>query len=376
MHGKFTFELQRYKYQGLDVNYFELTNQFPSGYISNRLLEFTAYYSNRLSYTEVENLIIRTTGDKLLSDQTCRQIVINKATDISEQLVRGVESTLSASVEQPLIVNQNVEIYEPDSPSILLFDDAIQVKAQKSKREKSTIKLDKTDGQELNKTSTPAVNTDVVILQTSRGEFEYITASLPRDEDQESMSLALVVKAKIIQEYGQQNTPLNLVAITDGAKVIRQRLLSLFSQPITIILDWYHLGKKLRELMSMIARNKQEKSEHLKFLFSRLWRGQTTQAIEYLSNQVVAKNKKKLLELIGYLEKHQSEIINYERRAAAGTTIGSGRVEKGVDLVVGHRQKKKGMSWRTVGSKALAILKVVELNGQWQHIWGLESVIA
>ena len=34
-----------------------------------------------------------------------------------------------------------------------------------------------------------------------------------------------------------------------------------------IILDWYHLGKKLREHMSMIARNKGEKIEHLKFLF-------------------------------------------------------------------------------------------------------------
>ncbi|MBD2771259.1 hypothetical protein [Iningainema tapete] len=69
MHGKFTFELQRYKYQGNNVNYFELTNQFSSGYISNRLQEFTAYYSNRLSYTEVENLIIRTTGDKLLTER-------------------------------------------------------------------------------------------------------------------------------------------------------------------------------------------------------------------------------------------------------------------------------------------------------------------
>jgi len=375
LHGKFTFELQRYKYQGNNINYFELTNQFTSSYISNRLQEFTAYYSNRLSYTEVENLIIRITGDKLLTDQTCRQIVINKATDISEQLGREVESTLSTSIERPLTVNQNVEIYEPDSLEILLFDDAIQVKAQKSKREKSTIKLDNTDGKEQSKTSTPAVNTDVVILQTSRDEFEYITAPLPLD-DKENISLDLVVKAKIIQEYGQQNTPLNLVAITDGAKVIRQRLLSLFSQPITIILDWYHLGKKLRELMSMIARNKHEKSDHLKFLFSRLWRGQITQAIEYLRNQVITKNSKKLLELIGYLEKHQSEIINYQQRAATGKTIGSGRVEKGVDLVVGHRQKKKGMSWQTVGSKALAILKVAELNGQWSLLWGRESVIA
>ena len=44
-------------------------------------------------------------------------------------------------------------------------------------------------------------------------------------------------------------------------------------------------------------------------------------------------------------------------------------MEKGVDLVIGHRQKHKGMSWRALGSKALAILKVVEFNGQWQQTW-------
>ena len=48
---------------------------------------------------------------------------------------------------------------------------------------------------------------------------------------------------------------------------------------------------------------------------------------------------------------------------------GSGRVEKAVDLVIGNRQKRKGMSWSPLGSKALAILKVVELNGEWQQFW-------
>ncbi|MBD2306750.1 hypothetical protein H6G17_14685 [Chroococcidiopsis sp. FACHB-1243] len=27
------------------------------------------------------------------------------------------------------------------------------------------------------------------------------------------------------------------------------------------------------------------------------------------------------------------------------------------------------MSWRPLGSKALCLLKVVELNGQWQQLW-------
>jgi hypothetical protein len=73
--------------------------------------------------------------------------------------------------------------------------------------------------------------------------------------------------------------------------------------------------------------------------------------------------------LIGCLEKHQQEIIDYNRRSRAGKTIGSGRIEKGVDLTVGQRQKNKGMSWTPFGSKALSLLKVAELNGQWQQVW-------
>lgn len=67
--------------------------------------------------------------------------------------------------------------------------------------------------------------------------------------------------------------------------------------------------------------------------------------------------------------KHQSEIIDYQRRAQVGKSIGSGRMEKAVDQVIGHRQKHKGMSWRPQGSRALALLKVLELNGGWQKFW-------
>jgi hypothetical protein len=56
-----------------------------------------------------------------------------------------------------------------------------------------------------------------------------------------------------------------------------------------------------------------------------------------------------------YLDKHRHEIIDYGVRQAVGKPIGSGRMEEGLDQVVGHRQKKKGMSWSAKGSKALAI---------------------
>jgi len=52
----------------------------------------SAYYSNRLSYTEVEQLIVRLTGDQLLSDQTINQIVLKKAEAISQKIASDVES--------------------------------------------------------------------------------------------------------------------------------------------------------------------------------------------------------------------------------------------------------------------------------------------
>ncbi|GBC59746.1 hypothetical protein DENIS_0687 [Desulfonema ishimotonii] len=69
-----------------------------------------------------------------------------------------------------------------------------------------------------------------------------------------------------------------------------------------------------------------------------------------------------------FLNKNSTD-TNYELRKSVGKTIGSGRVEKACDQVVGFRQKKKGMSWGKVGSKALATLKIAELNGQWDDFW-------
>jgi hypothetical protein len=64
------------------------------------------------------------------------------------------------------------------------------------------------------------------------------------------------------------------------------------------------------------------------------------------------------------LTKYSAEIIDYQARQEAGKPIGSGRMEKGVDQVIGRRQKDNGMSWSVVGSKALGILKIHELNEQ------------
>jgi len=366
--AKFVFSLQKYQVHGQATSYFELTNQLREGFMSARLQELCGYYSNRISYEQVAKLVERVSGERLLSDQKIGQIVSDKALKISQEIYKSVEETLDKIGLALVKVNLEVDIYNPEEKEILLFDDGIQVKDQKDKRQPKAKLEQQLKKQNSLKSKTAAVITDVVLLHKATRGFEYIAA--PIDETgQELLGLTSVVKANVMQEYGDDANPLNLVAITDGAKVIRHRLISIFGVAVVVILDWYHLQKKLRELMSMIAVNKIEKSKHLKFLLAQLWQGKTRVALEYLQHQVIAKNQDKLHELIGYLEKHQQEIIDYNRRSRAGKTIGSGRIEKGVDLTVGQRQKNKGMSWTPFGTKALSLLKVAELNGQWQQVW-------
>lgn len=366
IHGKFVFGLQKYRCETQETNYLALTNQLQEGYVSPRLQELCGYYSNRMSYEEVALLVERVSGKKLLSDQKIGQIVSAKAVKISQEIYENTRVALAEVDCDVVKVNPKVDIYNQKEQEILLFDDGVLVKGQKAQRQREA----ETGGKSKNppKTTTPAISTDIILLQKATAGFEYIAAPIDATGE-DLLDLSKVTKAKVIQEYGSQTLPLNLVAITDGARVIRHRLLTIFGVAVTVILDWYHLSKKLREMMSMIASNKLDKAKHLKFLLSQLWQGNTTIALEYLNYQVNAKNVDKLQELIRYLEKHQSEIINYSRRSQAGKTIGSGRVEKAVDLTVGSRQKNKGMSWRPLGSKALCLLKVVELNGQWQQLW-------
>jgi hypothetical protein len=365
LHGRFEFEVQWFKTsEGKGRSYFDLSGQFREGYQSEGLKELVLYYSNRLSYGEVSGLVKRMSGERLLSDQKIEQLVVEQAAQIS----RTREQAVQARLEQGKMptVKTEVALYDREGKEILLFEDGILVKEQKEQREPK-----KDRGQTQPEAEGQSrVSHHIVLLEKKEGGFEYLT-----ELKDSSVTLAEVVQSQLIAEYGAEPTPLNLVAITDGASNIRQRLLAIFGVRLPLILDWYHLDKKVHDLLSMIARTKTEKEQHLQQLLSWLWHGQVDDALTYLKTEVVPRQPLKLTELTTYLDKHRDEIIDYDRRQQAGKTIGSGRVERGCDLVVGHRQKKKGMSWSETGSKALAILKTVELNGRWSQLWSFAPAL-
>ncbi len=338
-------------------SYFDLTNQFQNGnHITNGLLELTTYYSNRLSFRGVEELLTRITGCHTLSSKHISNIVSDLAFEISECQLQEVNKILSDSNNPFPKINTDFDIYDSKIEEVIISEDGIQVKGQKLKHD--NIPLEK---------SSPRINTNVFLISKPDNTYQYLMSGINRAGN-DIVSFEDLIISSFRSLYSRTEKPLNIVAITDGASTIRCRLLNIFQVQIIHILDWYHLEKKVGEYLSMLHFMKSDKEKHFSFITNKLWSGNVSDAISYL-NTLSTDNLTKLSELIGYLEKHRREIINYDRRQSNNKSIGSGRMEKAVDDVIGHRQKKKGMSWHKIGSKSLGLLKVIELNGLWNKLW-------
>ena len=88
--------------------------------------------------------------------------------------------SLEATGDKALAVASEVDIYAPEQPEILVFEDGIQVKRQKGERV-SPAAAPPDRSQESQTPPRKRVNTDVVLLQTVTGEFEYAIAPMQAD---------------------------------------------------------------------------------------------------------------------------------------------------------------------------------------------------
>ena len=73
-------------------------------------------------------------------------------------------------------------------------------------------------------------------------------------------------------------------------------------------------------------------------------------------------------EFARYVHNHAKRIPDYAARQAAGRTIGSGAVEKGVDVVVNRRLKgRRGMRWWRERAAGVIALRLAILNDEWEQ---------
>jgi len=162
----------------------------------------------------------------------------------------------------------------------------------------------------------------------------------------------------------------SLVFFTDGARDLRGAIQDIFSFiSFKIILDWFHLKKKCKDLLSMAINGKQVKNQILTELLAWLWLGKVHRAIKLLQDlsQDQVKNTKELHNLITYLDRNSSTIPCYALRKKLGLRVSSNAVEKANDLLVSNRQKHNGMSWSADGSTCLATLTCLRRNDEHMH---------
>jgi len=159
----------------------------------------------------------------------------------------------------------------------------------------------------------------------------------------------------------------NLLFFTDGQRSLKSTIFSFFKwRHCTLILDWYHITKKIKELLSMGLKNRMFKIEVAKMLTHLLWNGCVDRAIEYIENidKNEIKNKKILVDLKGYFERNRQHIPCYAVRKELGLRNSSNRVEKMNDNLVAARQKNNGMSWSVSGSTSLASITALKKNNE------------
>lgn len=248
--------------------------------------------------------------------------------------------------------------YETVSYATYLCADEIGVHQQKERRAK-----EKADEEKGVKKKRKYVRNTVVSVHTDEGDgwTRFFAGTDMRGVF--GWALACLTAGKLLRER-------KLICFADGASNIRDILKDTFtSRPYRVILDWYHLCKKLGELLSMALKGKEARNASLEKLERILWAGNVEEAIAYLGeiDEKLVKAPDRLNSAIVYLRKHQNEIPCYALRAGLGLRNSSQAVESANFALVANRQKIGGMSWSNAGSEALSLIRTLYENGDAQQ---------
>jgi hypothetical protein len=285
------------------------------------------------------------------SDVTCDHEVV---CHIIEELNRGQEkhidfSELHETFEDLNAVKANISI-----------DDVCCKKQKASGRKKGSLPKEKRE---------MVYNTVAHIQKKGSKAYTLNTSTI-----QQMMIMVLA----FLLSNGLMSKPGSLVFFTDGARNLRLAIQNTFRfLSFKIILDWFHLEKKCKDLLSMAIKGKQVKNQTLTEMLAWLWLGKVDRALKVLSDlkEDTIKNTKERDNLIKYLQRNQDCIPCYALRKKLGLRISSNPVEKANDVVVSTRQKHNGMSWSADGSTSLATLTAVRRNGE-DYQWLLKRDIS
>ena len=251
---------------------------------------------------------------------------------------------------QPRIEDSSAPEYESPEHTTNIFIDDVCIKKQKPHRRLVVPPAEQQPNEELKR-----VHTSVARIEHDGKGFTLVGPSL--------FTLLRFVLAFLLCNGLTGN---RLRFYVDGQRSLQDAILTFFGwhRAVSLILDWFHVVKKFKELLSMAMRGRELRNAHAKTLLRMLWYGMVDESIDHLrsidSSQI--KDQKQIELLIGYLERNRSWIPNYALRSQLDLGNSSNPAERTNNLLASQRQKKNGMSWSTAGSHALSALACVVLN--------------
>lgn len=307
--------------------------------------------------------------DKVLNDH--REELVSRRIISSETTATSLASDRSAAVpleeqeisleeqEMPLgeveqeeldeLIRDFVPDFRCEKPPFRSFEeDACNAAKIRRRIEKDTIQA------QLDEVVTHSQETDHKVNLTYTATIE--------DSDGRSFYLASSSPIELFALLGTHFVLLGLLAgkrleiLSDGARWIMSWSYGITGTVCVRILCWYHLSRRVYESLSGQGYPKELRRELEREILGYLWRGERAKAVLRLWElRSVCRNEKRMNDLIGYLLRKKSCLVDYSERYERGEWIASTRVEKWNAEAVSNRCKHHGMSWTESGVQSQAL---------------------
>lgn len=161
-----------------------------------------------------------------------------------------------------------------------------------------------------------------------------------------------------------------LHVVADGAEWIRLQCHEVFGEQAELLMDFFHVS----EYLAAAAESCRPKAPHLwrRIQQQRLRRGAADKVLEALADFIepahVPEEEAPVRAAYGYLSRRRA-YLDYPKALARELPIGSGLIESGHKHVLQARLKKPGSAWLLHNAHALAQLRVIRANQQWDLFW-------
>ena len=190
-----------------------------------------------------------------------------------------------------------------------------------------------------------------------------------KSDNQETMKTMIINAAK---RHGMTKDTA-IVALSDGADNCRSVIKSLspFCGELEIILDWFHIGMKFKNMQNLLSADQQEKLLSAKW---KLWHGLSAECFAKVQELIIEitdeKVAIKLGKLLNYLQNNKETLADYEHKKNNGMTYTSNIAESTVENMVNSRYRQSGkMQWKRDGTHALLQIKAASFSNSLDKLW-------